>query len=248
MHLRSKRIVLIPILLGFLVAQVVHAATSPPGTENNPVVAKSYVEKVLQPMRNQISALQTEIAQLKTQRGSGFADLPANHWAYDSIMYMVNKKIVKGVTANSFGPDMATTRAQLAVMLVNALNLPTAGNKVQFKDVPQDYWASSYIATAQKAGIIQGSDGKFRPNDSVTRGEMAAMLVRAFKFERLSKAADFKDVSKDYWAYDQIMRIADNRITKGYADQTFRPANKLKRAEVCVFITLSLEPSKRPSK
>lgn len=245
LRIRLKYLVLLPLLAGFLAAQIVQAATAPPGSVNNPVVSRSYVEKALQPLRDEISRLAAEVAALKAQRAVKFDDVPTTHWAYDSITYMVNKNIVKGVGAGKFAPGSQTTRAQLAVMIVNALQLPTTGVKAEFTDVPASHWAYSYIAAAQKTGIISGNDGKFRPNDSVTRGEMAAMLVRAFHLERLNKAASYSDVQPGYWAYDLIMRLADNGISSGYEDGTFRPANKISRAEVCVLLARSMDPARR---
>lgn len=245
MSIRPKLFVLLPLLLGFFAAQIVQAASSPPGTQNNPLVAKSYIEKTLQPLRKELSALEVELATLKAQKDVQFNDVTSSHWAYKQIMYMVSKDIVKGMKEKIFAPEEPTTRAQLAVMIVNALKLPTEGLEAEFSDVQPSHWAYRHIAAAQKAGIIQGNEGRFRPNDSVTRGEMAAMLVRAFKLERLEKAAEFSDVAEGYWAYDLIMRVADNGISRGYPDGSFKPAAKVKRAEVCVFLTLSLDPSQR---
>jgi len=159
---------------------------------------------------------------------------------------MVEKKIISGLGDGRFGPDLPGRRSELAVMLVKALNLPTDGVTANFTDVPNTHWAYPYIAAAQNAGIISGfPGGEFRPNDYVTRGQMAVMLARAYSLKRTNTVGDFKDTPKEYWAYDSIQKLADNGISKGYEDRTFRPAASVRRAEVAVFLAKALDPSRR---
>lgn len=247
----NKYLILLPLLCGFLIAQAVQAAIAPPGSSSDPVITKGYADKVFGQLNDQISALQAEVTKLKNDKtppASEFKDVASNHWAYSSIKLMVERDIIKGVSPGQFAPASNTKRVELVVMLVRALKLDTAKtSKVSLKDVPESYWGYPYIAAAYNAGIISGDvvNGGFQPETQVTRGLMAKWIVKAFQLQRNNKAKDFTDVPPKYWAYDYVMKLADNGITKGYPDNTFRPANKITRAEVAVFLALSIDPARR---
>lgn len=254
MAVNKKRLIILPLFLGFFVSQVASAGAGfgIAGSEQNPVITKSYADKVLSPLKNEIKALQTEINTLKGAGstpvgGTGsFKDVPSSYWAYSDIKYMVDKGVIKGLGDGNFGAVNPTKRSELAVMLVKALNLSVTGAKADFVDVSPNHWATSYIATAQSKGIISGfPGGEFRPDDYVTRGQMAVMVARAYDLNRKNTVKDFGDVTKDYWAYSAIMTLADNSISKGYDNGTFRPVEPVKRAEVAVFLAKAMDPSRR---
>ncbi len=248
---KKRYLLLLPLLLGFFISQAVNADSGGPGSGANPVITKSYADKVFQPLQDQINLLQVEIARLKEiaasrQNPLKFIDVPSTHWAYADIQFVTEKGVIAGMGAGRFGPNNQARRCELAVMLVKALNLPTTGATANFKDVPRSHWAYAHIAAAQKAGIISGfPGGKFNPNDYVTRGQMAAMLAKAFALERTNRAVDFKDVPKNYWAYDVVQKLADNGISKGFEDQTFKPAVLVRRAEAAVFLAKAMDPARR---
>ncbi len=246
----NKYLIIVPLLLGFLLAQAGQAAIAPPGSSADPVITKSYADKLFAPLNAQLAELRAELAKLKPDAPPApvFTDVPANHWAAASIKLMVERDIIKGVSPGKFAPANNTKRAELVVMLVRALNLdPAKAPPVKLKDVPATYWGYPYIAAAYNAGIISGEvvNGSFQPETPVTRGMMAKWMAKAFLLQRNNGARDFTDVPPKYWAYDHIMRLADNKITKGYPDNTFRPANKITRAEVSVFLALSIDPARR---
>lgn len=251
----KKHLILLPLLFGFLIAQVSQAAISPPGSSADPIITKSYADKLFQQLNDQIVALQAEVAKLKTPEPpppptGEFTDVTANHWAYSSIKLMVDRDIIKGISPGKFAPGNNTKRVELVVMLVRALNLDTTKTpKVTIKDVPETYWGYPYIAAAYNAGIISGEvvNGSFQPETQVTRGLMAKWIAKAFELQRNNKAKDFTDVTPKYWAYDYIMKLADNGVTRGYPDGSFKPANKITRAEVAVFLALSIDPARRAS-
>lgn len=247
MQIRKIYLFLVPLLLGFFSAQVVNADFGAPGSSTNPVISKSYADKVLLPLKQQVATLSKEISRLRETSGDPiFRDVPSGHWASEYIGIMVEKDVIRGISPGNFGPDKPTRRAELAVMIVKALNLPLEKKKLEFADIPASHWAYSYIATAQKAGIISGyPDGKFKPDEYVTRGQMAVMLTRAYSLTRTGKAVDFRDVSSGYWAYEAILKLADNKITKGYEDKTFRPGLHVRRAEVAVFLAKAAYTSLR---
>ncbi|MBD3922391.1 5'-nucleotidase C-terminal domain-containing protein [Paenibacillus sp. PR3] len=122
---------------------------------------------------------------------------------------------------------------------------------VSFEDVAVDYWAAAGIQNAVERGIASGyPDGTFRPDGATTRAEFAAMLGRAFglKGDAANASAKFTDWSRvPEWARAFVAQEAAAGIIGGYADGTFRPSEKITRAEMVVMIVraLGLEPSKQ---
>lgn len=109
-----------------------------------------------------------------------FLDI-TGHWAEVSIKNAVNGGIVSGYPDGTFKPDMTVTRAEFAVMLMNAWKLQGEGVVLTFTDNAKiGAWAQQAIAKAVKAGIIHGyEDGSFRPDAQITRAEMAVIIANA---------------------------------------------------------------------
>jgi hypothetical protein len=243
---RLSILILLPLIAGFMISQAVSATGDMPGSENSPVITRSYADKVFQSLRDQITSLQAEAAKLKGAADPVFADLPGTHWAFNDVNYLVDKQIISGLGAGKFGTDNPARRSELSVMLVKALNLPVNDGKSAFKDVPESHWAYSYIAAVQKAGIISGfPGGYFKPNDYVTRGQIAVMLARAYSLQRTGNSPELSDVLETYWAYDGIQKLADNGISKGFEDKTYRPGLLVRRAEVAVLLAKAMDPARR---
>lgn len=111
------------------------------------------------------------------QDAGGFADANAS-WAAGYIGAAHRAGYVSGVSASAFEPEAPVTREQMAVMIARAKSYPAAQKR--FADGEQiSEWAREAVSAAAGAGVIQGdADGRFRPQDPVTRAEMAAMVDR----------------------------------------------------------------------
>lgn len=111
-----------------------------------------------------------------------FLDVGETMWAFDVIQMLAAKHIVQGGPDAKYHPQGEVTRAEFAAMLVRALGLQGDGGS-SFTDVDRNKWYADAVAAASGAGIINGrSDGSFAPDATVTREEMAVMLIRAFKY------------------------------------------------------------------
>ncbi len=123
-----------------------------------------------------------------------------------------------------------------------------------FSDVPVDAWFFDHVEAIYAAGITSGYlDGTYRPAGLVSRSEMAVFLVRALDGPDLvppKPATDpFPDVPVGHWASGWIARLVELGITSGYTDGTFRPAGKVNRAEMAVFLVRAIEdPANVPPK
>ena len=136
-----------------------------------------------------------------------------------------------GYPDSTFRPDKSMTRAEVAAMFVRLMEKAPDASAVSFKDVAPSAWYYDYIAKAEAAGILKGyEDGSFRPQGEITRAEFAAIATR---FDKLSPAPiAFTDVANDYWAHDAIAAAYGKGWIAGYEDNTFRPAQNIKRSEV----------------
>lgn len=127
------------------------------------------------------------------------------------------------------------TRAEVAEALVKKLNLTAQGN-ASYKDVPSSHPQASAIAAVTNAGILSGNNNnEFKPNDLLTRAEMAKALSNAFKLTHSSNVP-FSDVSSSYWALPFIGALYNENVTKGYSDGTYGINGKVKDSELKLFI------------
>ena len=162
------------------------------------------------------------------------------------IEYKVTKKVVeeakaisyiKGYPDGTFKPQANVTRAEAAQMFATLLNGGSdfgTSSATKFSDASDD-WFSKAINYVVAKGLISGyPDGKFKPNDSITRAEFAQMISGYVNNEKKS-AADFKDV-KDHWAKDAIDKLYGNKNVNGYPDGTFKPNAKITRAEAVTIL------------
>ncbi|MEA3493670.1 MAG: S-layer homology domain-containing protein [Candidatus Margulisiibacteriota bacterium] len=105
---------------------------------------------------------------------------------------------------------------------------------VNFDDVPEGYWAQAPIENTGTVGLVEGyPDGTFKPERALTRAELATLLVRAkgLKLPNRSARKVFKDVKPTFWAAKYIEVAKREGLVKGYPDKTFRPNNKINKAE-----------------
>ncbi|QSZ28431.1 S-layer homology domain-containing protein [Aceticella autotrophica] len=164
------------------------------------------------------------------------------HWAKDAIEALASKGIIKGEDENHFAPDNKITRAEFASMMIRLLNIPEEIYNNEFKDVTSGDWYAKAIEAAYKAGIIVGDGSTMRPNDSISREEMAAIVMRVY--EKLSKYKEeninkttFADDSKiSNWAKQAIANINKIGLMMGEPNNMFAPKESATRAEAAAVI------------
>ena len=179
-------------------------------------------------------------------QAASFKDVFSSYLFYDEITYLTEKNIISGFTDGNFKPNQPVTRAQAAIMIGKAVNLNGTPQKTVFTDVGASNGASGYIQSAVNAGIIQGfNDGTFKPNNPVTRGQLAIFLTRAFHLTATTKV-NFSDVSTSSSAYAYIGKLVAANITSGYDDNTYRPEQAVTRGQFSAFMARTLQ-SKQPT-
>lgn len=176
-------------------------------------------------------------------QASEFKDV--NHWAKNYINYTTEKGLFVGTSTTTFNPDNNMTRGQFITVLSRYAKI-TAGDYINqtFDDVNPESYFFGAIAWASSNNIVEGtSDNIFMPNSSITREDAAIVICRYLDYSRsqtshsnmLKKFKDEKMIS-DY-AINAVHKLIDNNIICGYSDNSFRPLNKITRAEVCVIFT-----------
>ncbi len=113
-----------------------------------------------------------------------------------------------------------------------------------FYDVASNYWAKDFIQELSSRDIIKGfPDGSFRPNDSVTRSQFAAMVNKAFKKNKIRNAVNFVDVPSNYWATSAISTAYEMGFLAGYPGNVFNPEQNIPRVQVLVALANGLNYS-----
>ena len=169
----------------------------------------------------------------------------AGHWAEADIADMAARGIVTGVTATTFEPDRNITRAEFATLIVKALKL-NSNTPAGFSDVGNGEWHYPYVNAAANAGLIAGYDGQFRPDDPITREEMAVIIARTYSFlghtpqsgsaERFSDRDDISD-----WAYPSVDTATSAGLIAGMTVDTFVPQENATRAQAASILKRLLD-------
>ncbi len=158
----------------------------------------------------------------------------------------LHEAYISGYSDNTFRPNAAVTRAQMAAMLSRNLGIQKSFNSVeQYTDVSSSYWAYNEIMTVKNDGIMIGSGDQFKPEASITRAQMATIVYRWVKNEcekdpsyhseclsiKETTGMNYTDVADDYWAGIAIHSIKKLKIMEGYTNGTFKPEGNLTRAQ-----------------
>ena len=145
-----------------------------------------------------------------------FSDVPKGYWAANYIGYMQQFGIITGYSDGNFRPDAPVTRAEFAAIASRFEKL-TEGSK-SFADVPDTYWAARYINFAATRGWVTGySDGTFKPENPITRAEVAAVTCRLLERSadqnyirsHFNELRTFSDMTESHWAYWYAMEAAN---------------------------------------
>lgn len=183
----------------------------------------------------------TEPEEPATDVSDIFIDVAPNAWYKDAVQYAYAGGLMTGVSANEFAPDATTTRGMIVSMLARLEGVESA-NDAGFADVEGEWYATA-VNWAASVGVVNGyEDNTFRPNDAITREQLAAILMNyaAYKGEDVSARAsldaysDAENVST--WATDTMSwAVAEGYITGMTAD-TLQPQGSATRAQVAAIL------------
>ena len=170
-----------------------------------------------------------------------FKDVPADYPFVNDINWLAQRRITTGYPDGTFRPNGSVERGAMAAFFYRMAGSPqfTAPSTPSFKDVPRDHPFYKEIEWMRARGITTGwSDGTFRPNDAVNRDAMAAFFYRYAGSPAYSapSVSPFSDVSTGSQFYREIAWLADQRITTGWPDGSFRPVQPIERGAMAAFL------------
>lgn len=164
--------------------------------------------------------------------------------------------VLLGTQINSVNPSFSQTDGKLSKVSSESRAVDShtknsftgAQNSTSFPDVSLSHWAYPYIQGLAERGTIEGyKDGRFRPEEPMTRAEFATLISRAFSLS-IQNPLDFSDVDQRYWAFNAIREANRSGFLNGYDNGQFRPDQNIKRYEVIISLASGLEylPSNDP--
>ncbi|KRF00447.1 N-acetylmuramoyl-L-alanine amidase [Paenibacillus sp. Soil766] len=181
------------------------------------------------------------------------------HWSRSAVLRMKNTGIVEGI-GNNYEPDRALTRAEFLTLMDRVFSLGKlpavcstngsvtsnvyscgTGATKSYSDLSTSHWASAVFAKAAKLNLLQGyADGTIRPNQAITRGEVAFLFNQLLQMtsptSQPTYTAAFDDVPKSMWSALAILNLKDKGIINGISDTSFKPDQTMTRAEIAALL------------
>lgn len=173
-----------------------------------------------------------------------FSDVNTDFWASESIYYLKERGVVGGRPDGSFAPDDTITRAEFIKILCEAFGL-TGTEEVEFSDVAADSWMHSYTAKAGGLGIIKGDEGRFMPNNQITREDAAVLLYRVLQHKGITLQMGGNDAFEDSkeisdYALSEVLSLAAAKLINGMDGASFCPRQSMTRAQCAQLVANTL--------
>ena len=207
----------------------------------------NYMEETDNNLRNALLQFYSTDVEYLQNQANPFADIAESDWFYDDVLHSFFGGLIKGTSNDTFSPDTTISRGQIITILYRLdgeKNLPDSSEVLPFPDVSNS-WYSDAVHWATHEGIINGyNNGKFGPNDPVTREQIAVILWRyakyagyemstgktmnMFSFDDASDISEFA-IAPMQWAYGYS-------IINGTSSTTLSPQGYATRAQFAAII------------
>ena len=173
-----------------------------------------------------------------------FTDVSESDWFYNDVTFTYTNNIFKGTSATTFSPNMPMTRAMFVTVLWRISGESGSIDKsITFSDVPENMWYSDAVVWAAENSIVSGyGDGRFCPDDNITREQMSAILMRyashtGKQITSIRQFAEFEDHEQiAVYARDAVAALYCGGIVNGKDSNTFDPKGDAARAEVAAVV------------
>ena len=179
---------------------------------------------------------------------SCFSDVKKTDWYFDSVCYAEQNRLFLGVSDTEFAPNELLTRAMFITILYRADGRPQTNNMLKFDDVAEDAYYADAVCWASENGIITGvSDGKFAPDQNMTREEIAAVMSRYADYKGIHTASQgdltvFADADAvSGWARESVAWAVDYGLLSGKENNLLDPRGDTTRAEAAAILKRFLE-------
>ncbi len=176
--------------------------------------------------------------------GKSFSDVDASAWYAKASGFAISHELFNGISDTEFAPSGSMTRGMFVTVLARLAGQEDYSANAEFTDVASDAWYAAGVAWASSKGIVSGyGDGKFGPNDEVTREQMALIMhnfTKAMGYDVSGSASldKFSDsTSVDSWAADAMKWAVGSGVMSGNADETLNPCGTATRAQVATIMS-----------
>ena len=173
-----------------------------------------------------------------------FSDVPATSWASGAVAFASSHELFNGTSETEFSPELPMSRGMLAVVLHNLENNPSQAVTGVFTDVDSDKWYAEGIAWAAEKGIVTGyGNGRFNPDDDITREQLAVMLWRYAGSPAAAEGElNFSDADKtSSWALEAMRWATEKGIINGKGSGILDPNGKATRAQAAQMLKNFME-------
>ncbi|WP_042475472.1 putative Ig domain-containing protein [Bacillus ndiopicus] len=184
---------------------------------------------------------QSEEIEEKPTSQINFSDI-STHWSNEMIEEIAALDIIKGYPDGTFRPNEPILRKHIATMITRALDLKPIRDITSFSDVLPTHPYYEEIQLLQQAGVVDGTNGQYKPNESLTRAQLAKIIVIAFDFE-LGEESNFGDLPKNHWSYRYVAALEKLGIVQG-DNGKFNPQEPVTRAQFVAILYRALNLTK----
>ena len=182
------------------------------------------------------------------QSAGAFSDVPSGEWYYASIEKLHAMSLINGYEDKTFRPDNHITRAEYTKLITDiasylGFDMNNSAEGAVFSDVDATDWFYEAVGKASSSGLVEGSDGRFNPDEQITRQDAATILYRfVSQLKEISARAHFAD-NADIAGYaaEAVGALSGAGIISGMGDGRFAPADKLTRAQAAKLLCGTLE-------
>ena len=172
-----------------------------------------------------------------------FVDSNPKAWYHDGVHYCLDEGLMNGIGDKQFAPDLTTSRAMIVTILYRLEGKPATTVTDKYDDVPAGQWYSEAVSWADANGVVKGfGDGTFRPDDDITREQMATIFQRyaALKNKADGKKADlsgYTDAAEvSLWALEGMQWANGAGLIQGRTATTLAPGATATRAEAATIL------------
>ncbi|SFM15127.1 S-layer homology domain-containing protein [Paenibacillus sp. 1_12] len=144
------------------------------------------------------------------------------HWAEPIIDRWTSEGLIKGYEDGTFQPDHSITRAEIAALINRKFKLTSTREMIPFPDLANNEWQFESLGTAAEVGYISGyEDGTIRPNEAVTRQQLAVIIANLLRLETMEDVSFIDSDEFPKWSKKEIAAVVAHGIMDGYSDLTF---------------------------
>ena len=168
-----------------------------------------------------------------------FTDADRNAWYHDGVHYCVEHGLMMGTSQTTFAPDIVTTRGMIVTILWRLEGSPIVGASLNYDDVKAEDWYGEAVRWADSVGVVTGyGNGKFGPNDTITREQMAAMLWRYAGSPRVDGSlSSFTDGAQtSIWAQPAMIWAVEEGLITGVGNDRLEPRGQATRAQAATIL------------